>query len=75
MCMPGYRAGNSSEGAGALTGRVGAVKVVAAPFEDGHGGGDGGKEGGGVKTAPDEEKKEAELEKRRQDRAAQIEAK
>lgn len=74
---------NSGEGAGALVGRVGTVKIVTAPFEDETGGGggagsrgDGGKEEGGDNTAAsDEERKEAELEKRRQERAAQIEEK
>lgn len=60
-------------------GRVGAVKVVAAPFEDeadgGGGDGDAGNERGGAKVASDEGTKEGELEKRRQERVAQIEEK
>lgn len=66
------------EGTGALAGRVGEVKIVPTPFEDvngGGGGGDAGKERGGIKTPSDEETKEAELEKRRRDRAAQLEGK
>lgn len=78
MIAPTKRRGiyNSSDGdedgAGAegLVGCVGAVKVVAAPFEAENGG-----DGGGAKAASDEGTKESELERRRQERAAQIEAK
>eukprot|EP00752_Nemacystus_decipiens_P008313 g7431.t1 len=75
---PRSRDTESVEGTSALVGRVGAVKVVAAPFEDEAGGGagrDGGKDGGGVKSASDGGTKEGELERRRRERAAQIEAK
>lgn len=67
---------SNSEGMGAaLVERVGAVKVFAAPDTNGGGGSDGGKEMGEAKTSAGEDKKETELERRRQERAAQIEAK
>lgn len=61
-----------------MAGRVGSVKVVAASSEDEgelDGRGEGGMEEGGVRDASDEGTKGTKLERRRQERAAQIETK
>lgn len=76
LTFPPRGVDDSGREGGDLAGRVGAVKVVAAPFEDEAAeAGDKGKTRSGAKTASGEETKEAELEKRRQERAAQIEEK